>query len=250
MVKDPMQRKKKYESGIDPELTKRKLDRVRSLMVDQEGPYLAQIADVERKTKRICEAAGVATHLISQYLIFARQLYSKHKKFEGLTFQNEAQNIADLWLSRGLLCPVLVDIGELFGVTLTCVPEEEVCTQHYGYWYATQINALVRFYALNSYRAFGAEAVQQTASPPCTMQEMKVQVQTNTLNADATFTFRLNGADTALTLTVPAGATGIFTVQASVPIADNDLVCLLVNTALAGAGVIYFNPSFRSTIPL
>lgn len=125
MVKPAHRRAEKYKTGIDPSLTERKLRAVKDVMVDLETPYLAEITEIERKVKRICETAGVTTHQIAQYINYARQLYSKCKKFSSVTLTNAAQNLTDLWLARGLSCPILVDIGELFGVTVSCVAPAE-----------------------------------------------------------------------------------------------------------------------------
>ncbi|MBA7595156.1 hypothetical protein ES703_02115 [subsurface metagenome] len=121
MVREAHRRIRKYEKNIDPEQTKRKLQRVRGVMIDLETPYLAQIAEIERKVKRICEALGVQTFEIAQYINYARQLYSKCKKFEGATLTNEAQYLTTHWISRGLLCSILILIAKLFGITVTCV---------------------------------------------------------------------------------------------------------------------------------
>lgn len=249
MVKPAHRRKRKYEAGLDPEKIKRNLAAVKEGAVELQSVYFPEIVEVERKTKRLCEAAGVSTHLIAQYLIYARQLYSKAKKFGQATFAAEAQNILDLWLSRGLLCAILLDIGELFGVTLTCVPPaEEVSTQHYGYWWQLMVATMIAYASLNE-DTLSSEVASQTPSPPCTFQEMKVRIRGNTMIDNTVFTLRVNGVNTALTLTVPAGANGTFTVQASVSVADNDLVCLQIDASASAAGQIYFNPCFRSTVP-
>lgn len=122
MVRDAHRRIKKYEKNIDPDQTKRKLERLRGVMIDLETPYLAQIAEIERKVKRICERQGVATHLIAQYINFARQVYSKSKRFSSVTLNAEIQNLVNLWTSRGLLGAKLIEIAGLFGVTPTAPP--------------------------------------------------------------------------------------------------------------------------------
>ncbi len=70
-----------------------------------------------------------------------------------------------------------------------------------------------------------AEDQRQTVMPvACTAKNIVIEIDANT-NADATvFTLRVNGADTALTVSVAAGTSGTFVFDADVSIAEEDLV--------------------------
>lgn len=118
--------------------------------------------------------------------------------------------------------------------------------QHYGFWTGTLAYGRVRYYALNELSSAVTESNNQTACSPYTMREMKINVIANTLDGNAVFTFRLNGGDTSLTVTVGAGVTGIAKFSQNVAIADDDLVCLEVDTSAASSGAINWNPSFKS----
>lgn len=119
MVRPAHRRKEKYAKGIDPEQTKRKLEALKKIMIDQASPYYGEVVEVERKTKRICERQGISTFLIGQYLIYARQLHSLSKRFESASLNAEAQWLTDLWVSRGLIGTLLIRIAALFGIVPT-----------------------------------------------------------------------------------------------------------------------------------
>jgi len=133
MVRDAEKRTKKYERGIHPERLGRTLEAVKPIMVDQEKVYLPQITLVEQKVKALCEAQGISTIQIAQYINFGRQLYSKAKRFSQATLSAEAQYLTDFWTSRGLRGSKLVEIAKLFGVTPTA-PALPTAYYPLGYW--------------------------------------------------------------------------------------------------------------------
>lgn len=102
MVKHPAFRIRKYEKNVGGEAVGRRVDAVKSVMVDLEKEYLPQIAQVEEKVKRIVEAAGVPSYQVAQYINIGRQCYSIARRFGGLTRDAEHQNVVDKWVSRGL----------------------------------------------------------------------------------------------------------------------------------------------------
>jgi hypothetical protein len=65
-------------------------------------------------------------------------------------------------------------------------------------------------------------------------EKLKLHVYSNTINADTIFRLRKNSADTALTITIPALATGIFTVEAEVAVETDDLACYAFTTTVSG----------------
>ena len=122
MVRPADRRKRKYEKNVDAEQVKRAVEALKPIMVDQEKTYFPQITLIEMKTKALCEAQGIATYLIPQYINFARELYSKAKRFTQATLAAETQYLLNKWTSRGLLGSKLVEIAKLFGVTPTAPP--------------------------------------------------------------------------------------------------------------------------------
>lgn len=77
---------------------------------------------------------------------------------------------------------------------------------------------------------------------------MKVNIPQNTLDGTATVTLRVNGANTALTVTIPIGATGNFTSTNVVPVMEDDLANFLIVTA-GTVGSIYWSPSLKFISP-
>ena len=80
----------------------------------------------------------------------------------------------------------------------------------------------------------------QDAFPRGRFLSFKLNVNANALTVDMTAVVRVNGADSALILVVPAGATGIFPIRAVVQIAEDDL-CNFQFRIPVGAGAIAFN---------
>lgn len=117
MVKPAVDRTRKYAIGVNPEKVAADLAAQKPAMVEQESRYLAAIAEVERKVKVICEAQGVATVQVAQYLNFARKMWSLADRFSGATLAAEAQLLCNLWAARQLDPALLVVIAKLFGVT-------------------------------------------------------------------------------------------------------------------------------------
>ena len=119
MVRRAEIRKKKYAAGIDSKKIARNLEALKPVMVDQQKVYFSQIVNVEQKAKQICEAAGVASYQIAQYVNVARQCYSLAKRFDGATQTLEAQAVVDHWAARGLNGPLLAEVCRAGG----CKPE-------------------------------------------------------------------------------------------------------------------------------
>ena len=120
MVKKASARKRKYEGSMDPDVIGGRFEALKPSMVEQEKEYFAQIAEVERKVKRICEAAGVPSYQIAQYINVGRQCYSLNKRFGGQTRDAEAQALMNHWRDRGLNNTILVKACVAGG----CDPED------------------------------------------------------------------------------------------------------------------------------
>lgn len=91
-------------------------------MVEQVEAKFAELAEVERKAKRVCETAGVVTSHLPFYLDFARQCYRISQKFSGATQINEVYFRYQYWISQGYTAAVLTDIAELCGVNVGAYP--------------------------------------------------------------------------------------------------------------------------------
>ncbi|GAJ05632.1 unnamed protein product, partial [marine sediment metagenome] len=87
--------------------------------VEQVEAKFAELAEVERKAKRVVETAGESVHLIHAYLNFARQCYRISQMFSGTTQLNEVYYRYQTWANRGLDEDILTDIAELCGIDIT-----------------------------------------------------------------------------------------------------------------------------------
>lgn len=71
-----------------------------------------------------------------------------------------------------------------------------------------------------------------------TVTTFYIHISANDLNNTSTFRLRVNGTNSALSITVPATTTGHFTATGSVAIAAGDLLSISFTTLGAGAGVV------------
>lgn len=69
------------------------------------------------------------------------------------------------------------------------------------------------------------ESLGQYVAPKAgTISRIKGKIFANILDDTTTITLRINGVDTALTVTIPAGSTADFTIPGSVAVAEDDLI--------------------------
>lgn len=92
---------------MHPERIGAKFRAQKEIMTELEGAYFGQIADVERKVKDACEAAGIPSYQVAQYINVGRQCYSLAKRFTQATRDAEAQAVVNHWAARGLDGPLL-----------------------------------------------------------------------------------------------------------------------------------------------
>lgn len=103
---------------MDAEAIRLRFAAQRDNMVEQVEAKFAELAEVERKAKVVCEAAGISVNNIHAYLNFARQCYRLSQQFSQVTQTNEVYYRYITWVSRGLTATVLKNIAELCGVDI------------------------------------------------------------------------------------------------------------------------------------
>ena len=118
MVRSAIMRTRKYDAKMDPEAIRLRFAAQRDTMVEQVEAKFAELAEVERKAKTVCELAGITVNLIPSYLNFARQCYRLSQQFSQVTQTNEVYYRYVTWVARGLTGSVLKDIAELCGVDI------------------------------------------------------------------------------------------------------------------------------------
>ena len=243
MVREAERRKRKYEKNVDGDQVGRAFKAQKDIMVDQEKTYFPQITLIEMKTKKLCEAQGIATYLIPQYINYARECYSKAKRFSQDTLKNELQYLANKWTSRGLLGSKLQEIAKIFGVDITAPPPPALVGKCLlgMYRYSLSQNT-TRYMAFGTHDVYPLETFAQDALPKGTFKKLTVRVEANSLSVDAIITVRVNGVNSALILTIPAGTVDIYEIETDVAINKHDL-CNFMASAPSGTGSMVFHPN-------
>ena len=108
---------------------------------------------------------------------------------------------------------------------------------------------------LNNFAAFGAstETNMQVALGVVTkLSHFEVNVYDNTLNGDSTAALRVNGADTGLVVTIPAGVSGRFLVAGEVAVDADDLVNFRMSTggSSGSVGINYLAVEVGQPLPM
>ncbi len=111
----------------------------------------------------------------------------------------------------------------------------------FGYWTVTLGANLTRSYPLNSNSPQTVESYAQNLSMKGTYVKILLYVQVNSLDGNAVFVLRKNSQDTALSITVPAGASGNFSAEGDMSATESDLVDFQIRTGGAG-GTARFAP--------
>jgi len=113
----------------------------------------------------------------------------------------------------------------------------------FGFYYATSsFTVSPLYYGLNGTGTTVSENYVKTAIVAGTFKKLKINISANTRTVAVVFTLRVNSQNTALTLTVNAGQTGIFETQTDVVAAENDLVNMMISSG-AGNGIVYWSQS-------
>ena len=241
MVKDEKYRIKKYAKALQPEAVKKALEAQKEDMVEQQAAVFPKQAELERKVKHLCEAQGIATWQVGQYIMFGKKILKLATKFSQASLAAEFQNMVNLWAARGLSGAKLVEICQFFGVTPTAPPPLIPDTNMFGFIPLAQGAGVTSYFAFHYPLPHATEPPAQVAIVAGKFIKLKVYAFLNTVNGPTTMVLRVNGADTALTITVLAGVTGIFTVEADVPVNEDDLVNYRLTTG-GTTGAVDFKP--------
>ena len=100
-------RGKKFKAKLSGDNRKRLYDIQKESMVRQEAEATIELVKREVEIKRLVQGEPVL--FLPYYIIFAKEIYSKQKKFTALTLLNEIVILERKWESRGLN-PVLLEM--------------------------------------------------------------------------------------------------------------------------------------------
>lgn len=90
---------------------------------------------------------------------------------------------------------------------------------------------------LNNLLPFGGWAFPLPVSRAATISKAKVDVESNSLSETAIFTVEKDGVSTGVIITVPAGATGVFSAPESEDFAEDDGFGVRLVSASAGGSI-------------
>ena len=86
---------------------------------------------------------------------------------------------------------------------------------------------------------FVTESVSQMGYPKCRVKKLSLRILSNTLDGSTVITLRKEGADTAITFTITAGSTGLFSATGDVIVEDGDLLCAEVDIGGTTGGIAF-----------
>ena len=90
----------KYKAKIDGNVRKQRYDSQKENMVELETQASADLEKIEIQIKSMVQDQPAL--YLPYYIIFAKEIYSKRKKFSGLTLVNELKILDEKWNRRGL----------------------------------------------------------------------------------------------------------------------------------------------------
>ena len=102
MVRDATRRSDKYAAKISGDVTKSRIDALKSSMVDQATDRFGELVEKEQAINQKIEAWGVHSITKPFYLSYGRKLYGLARKHTGDTLNEEAGIATAAFVSRGL----------------------------------------------------------------------------------------------------------------------------------------------------
>jgi len=120
MVRDATRRSDKYAAKISGDVTKNRIDALKSSMVDQATDRFGELVSKEQAINQKIEAWGVHSITKPFYLSYGRKLYGLTRKHSGTTLNEEACIATSTFTSRGLNPYYLQVIAQdVFGIDVS-----------------------------------------------------------------------------------------------------------------------------------
>lgn len=110
----------KYAKKLSGIVRGKLYDAQKDQMVKLERAASIDFEKIEIQVKRII--SGVPTYLEHFYMAFAKEIYSKQRKFKGQTLINELEILDHKWTRRGLDAGLLAEIKNFY-VTTYPIPD-------------------------------------------------------------------------------------------------------------------------------
>lgn len=112
MVKGATGRIEKWKKKLSGDTRKQAYDAQKVFMVKQEAEATKALVKIEQQIKLMVQGQPIV--LIPYYIIFAKEIYSKQKKYKYQTLINEVQILQTKWIMRGLDGFLLDQIKEFY----------------------------------------------------------------------------------------------------------------------------------------
>lgn len=120
MVRKAEDRIAKWKKKLSGDARKQAYDAQKTIMVKKEKAATWDLVRIEQQVKRII--GNVPTYLQHFYMAFAKEIYSKQKKYKYQTLVNELRILDDKWYKRGLSASLLAEIKDFY-VPIYLLPE-------------------------------------------------------------------------------------------------------------------------------
>jgi len=107
-----LRRIERWVAKTDPDTVCELLKKLREQMKNRQTLEQSLLVEVEIKAKTVLNGANVATILYPHYLNFAREVYSRRKRFAGTSLAREVGVLLEKWVGRTLDRTVLERIRD------------------------------------------------------------------------------------------------------------------------------------------
>lgn len=109
---DVTKRMERWRLKTEPEEVCVRLKRLRTSMQNRQEHEQKLLVEIETKAKQVLDSADVPTVLYPFYLNFAREIYSRRRRFSGPSLSREIGVLLEKWVARTLNRTVLERIRD------------------------------------------------------------------------------------------------------------------------------------------
>ncbi len=109
---DVTKRIERWRIKTEPDEVCARLKRLRPAMENRQENQQKLLVEIETKAKQVLDSANVPTMLYPFYLNFAREIYSRRRRFSGPSLAREIAVLLEKWVGRTLEREVLERIRD------------------------------------------------------------------------------------------------------------------------------------------
>lgn len=244
ITRSPVLRAKMWDAKMDADTYLRQLQASKPIRIDMVAEYQAIHEQLISLVKNILAPKGLS-HLTHEYMWYAEELYKASQTYSGQALQNKVNTVYVKYLAKNLDNDALIKIANFFGVTpdppekifKTLAPMPSKCIIGFG-----ESGFVIEAGGSVSHQPFSNSIGSGVGIPvpyAGVARNLKVQVFSNSLDAECIVSVYKNEEDTPLKVTIPAGETGLFeNNDDTVSFNENDRIYFVINTMYATSGSI------------